>query len=98
MHPLAHVLIVLTAGFTASAIVSNIYRIVGASPETTSGDVVRVLVLLFAGPSEIFESAIDARLKGQWSATWFWLTISMVCYWSLVLGIIVLQVARALAA
>ena len=98
MHPLATVLIVLTAGFTASAIVANVYRMVGAAPETTSGDFVRVLVLLFAGPSEIFEIAIDARLNGQWSATWFWLTISMVCYWSLVLGMIVLQGAKALTA
>ena len=98
MHPLANVLIALTAGFTASAIVANIYRIIGYGPETTSGDFVRGPVLLFAGPSELFESAIDARLKGEWSAIGFWLTISMVCYWSLVLGILVLQVAKVLTA
>jgi hypothetical protein len=88
MYTVTTVLIVLTAGFTASAIVANLYRIAGFVPETTSGHVFRLMVLTIAGPSEIFETAVDARINGQWSALGFWLVIAAVCYWSLILGII----------
>jgi VIT1/CCC1 family predicted Fe2+/Mn2+ transporter len=97
MQSLATVLIVLTAGFTASAIVANLYRIAGFDPETTSGHFVRVVVLMFAGPSEIFEHAIDARINQRWSALGFWLAIAAVCYWSLILGVVVLHGAKDLA-
>ena len=82
-------LLVLTSGFTASAIAANLYRISGFVPETTPGHFVRVCVLMFAGPSEMFESAITARMSRDSSAILFWLTISAVCYWSLVLGVVV---------
>src|SRR5689334_12877896 len=63
MHSLASFLLVLTSGFTASAIAANLYRISGFMPETTYGQFVRVCVLMFAGPSEMFESAITARMS-----------------------------------
>ena len=44
---------------------------------------------MFAGPSEMFESAITARISRDSSAVLFWLTISAVCYWSLILGVVV---------
>ena len=89
MHALFILMIVLTAGFTASAIVANIYRIAGCAPETTSGQFLRLMVLMVAGPSEIFETAVEARINGQWSALGFWLVIAAICYWSLILGVIV---------
>jgi hypothetical protein len=91
MHTVTTVLIVLTAGFTVSAIVANIYRIAGFTSETTSGHVLRLAVLMIAGPSEIFESAIEARINGQWSALGFWLVITAVGYWSLIIGDIVVS-------
>jgi hypothetical protein len=99
MQSLAFVLIVLTSGFTASAIAANLYRIGagGFVPETTLGHFLRVVVLMFAGPSEIFESAVQARINREWSALGFWLTIAGVSYWSLLLGFIVIHGARDLA-
>jgi hypothetical protein len=94
MDALTEVLIVLTAGFTASAIIANLYRIAGFEPETTFGHFIRVVVLMFAGPSEIFENAIDARISGRWSAIGFWLAIAGICHWSLVLGLAVLHGAN----
>jgi hypothetical protein len=91
MHALTTVLIVLTAGFTASAIAANLYRISGFESETSSGHCLRLAVLMVAGPSEIFETAVDARITGQWSGLGFWLVISAVCYWSLILGLIVVN-------
>ena len=89
MQSLASFLLVLTSGFTASAIAANLYRISGFMPETTYGHFVRVCVLMFAGPSEMFESAITARMSKEQSAMLFWLTISAVCYWSSILGLVV---------
>jgi hypothetical protein len=91
MHTVTTVLIVLTAGFTASAIVANLYRIAGFTPETTSGHALRLAVLMIAGPSEIFETAVEARINGQWSALGFWLVIAAIGYWSLILGLIVVN-------
>ena len=94
MDSLTNVLIVLTAGFTASAIIANLYRISGFVPETTGGHFLRVVVLMFAGPSEVFETAVDARIKGQWSAMGFWLAIAGICHWSLVVGLAVVHGAK----
>ena len=91
MDSLSDVLILLTAGFTASAIIANLYRISGFVPETTGGHFLRVVVLMFAGPSEMFESAVDARISGRWTATGFWLAIAGICHWSLVLGLAVIH-------
>lgn len=96
MNALASVLILLAAGFTASAIAANLYRIADFSSETTFGHFVRVVALMFTGPSEIFESAIDARMSGRWGAIGFWLAISGVCYWSLILGLAVIHGANEL--
>ena len=92
MRTLASFLIVITSGFTASAIVANLYRIGGFEPETTSGHFFRVLVLMFAGPSEIFESAVTAphrRASGMRSGSGW--RSPAVCYWSLLLGTIVIH-------
>ena len=94
MDALTEVLILLTAGFTASAIIANVYRIVGFVPETTFGHFLRVVVLMVSGPSEMFESAIDARVSGQWSAMGFWLAIAGICHWSLIVGLAVIHGAN----
>lgn len=96
MHSLAWVVLVLTSGFTVSAIVANLYRISGFAPASISGHFVRVVILMFAGPSEIFESAITARMKREGTAFGFWLTIIGICYWSLVLGLAVVHGAEDL--
>ena len=94
MDALSEVLIVLTVGFTASAIVANLYRIVSFEPETSFGHFIRVAVLMITGPSEMFESAIDARINGRWSAAGFWLAIAGICHWSLILGLAVVHGAK----
>ena len=98
MNPVTTVLIVLTAGFTVSAIAANLYRIGGFVPETTSGLALRLAVLMIAGPSEIFETAVEARINGQWSAFGFWLVIAGICHWSLILGVIAVTAAKRLLA
>lgn len=94
MQSFGSFLLVITSGFTASAIAANLYRIGGLEPQTTPGHFFRVLVLMFAGPSEMFESAIEARISGRWGAVGFWLAMAGICYWSLVLGLAVIYGAK----
>ena len=94
MNTFVFFLIALTAGFTASGIVANLYRIADFTAETTLGHFLRVVILMFSGPSEIFEWAVEARMSGRWTAVGFWLAISGVFYWSLVLGLAVIHGAN----
>jgi hypothetical protein len=98
MQSLALFLLVLTSGFTTSAIAANLYRISGLVPETTYGHIIRVCVLTLAGPSEMFETAITARINRESSPMWFWLMVSATCYWSCILGLAVTLAVKRLSA
>ena len=93
MHSLSLFLIVITAGFTASGIIANLYRISGLKLEGTFGDVAWAAIVVFAGPNMIFECAMQGRIQKTWSAMAVWLVVAATCYWSMALGFIVLQLA-----
>ena len=96
MTPLLLIFFAITAGFTVSAIVANLYRLSGAKAEDSSGQTIRLVVMVVAGPSVIFENAMRGLLARQWPLTAFLLVALGVLYWSLVLGLLVLSVALAL--
>jgi hypothetical protein len=83
----------VTAGFTASAITANLYRIAGIKAESTGSKVFRSAVLILAGPSVLFESAMRGFIGRTWHPVSFWLAATVVLYWSLGLGLLLLQVA-----
>jgi hypothetical protein len=93
MHALWVMLFSITAGFTASAITANLYRVVGIKAESTGSKLFRSAVLIVAGPSVLFESAMRGFVKKTWDPVSFWLAAMVVFYWSLGLGLFVLQVA-----
>jgi hypothetical protein len=90
------VLFAIAAGFTLSGIVANLYRICGFDPETRGGSILRLIVLIFAGPIVVIEAALRGRAKKEWTATFFWLVAAGMTYWSLALGLLVLDVAISL--
>jgi len=93
MQSLCLVLFSIAAGFTLSGIVANLYRVCGFKPETRNGAILRVIVLIVAGPTVIFEAAIRGRAKKEWTASFFWLVTAGLAYWSLALGLFVLEIA-----
>ena len=93
MDSLWLVLFTITAGFTVSAIIANLYRLLGFRAEERSGRVWRVAVLVIAGPSVIFEMAMRGFLAKEWTPSTFWLATAMLAYWSLAVGLLVLEVA-----
>ena len=98
MSPLLLIFFSMTAGFTISAIVANLYRLSGAKADDSSGRTIRLMVMVVAGPSVIFENAIRGLLAKQWPVMAFVLVALGVAYWSLVLGLIVLNIVSALQA
>ncbi len=90
------VLFAMTAGFTASGIIANLYKLlVKAKPGTTPARVVYLAVMVIAGPSVLFENAANSLRKKACSKLAFWLAAAIVAYWSLAIGLFVLDFALA---
>ncbi len=83
------------AGFTASGVLANLYRLVAKKPETTGGRIGYVAVMVVAGPNVLFENAATAFRAKDCSSFAFWLAASISAYWSFALGMIVIQVGLA---
>lgn len=96
MHGLWLMIFALTAGFTASGIAANLYRLSGARADTTAGWWVRAVVLSVAGPSVIFESAMKGFLAKEWRPATFWLVTGAIAYWSLALGLFAIEIATTM--
>jgi hypothetical protein len=92
MDSLWLVLFATTAGFTASGIVANLYRACGFATQSQTARIARAVVMIFAGPSVIFEMAIRGLFKKEWSRAFFWLVAAGLAYWSLALGLLVMDV------
>ena len=93
MHGFFLFMFALTAGFTASGIIANIYRVCGFKAQNTTGRVFQAAVLVVAGPNVLFEKAMRGLLQKEWKPITFWLVSAGVFYWSLALGLLVLEIA-----
>ena len=97
LHDLYVVLFATTAGFTASGITSNLYRLaVGKRSGSGLGRMSYLLVMVVAGPSVLFDSAAKSWRGKSCSGLAFWLAAAIAGYWSLGIGLLVVQVALAL--
>jgi hypothetical protein len=95
-HDIIVVLYAVTAGFTASGIVSNLYRLVTAGRKEGFGRTVYYSCMVLAGPTMLFENAAKARREKNCSTLAFWLAAAVAGYWSLALGLFILEFALAL--
>jgi len=91
------VLFATTAGFTASGILANLYRlIVGDKPDSSSMQSLYVAVMVIAGPSVLLENAASAFKAKSCSRTAFWLAAAIAGYWSFAIGLFVMNLSLAL--
>jgi hypothetical protein len=65
----------------------------GFRVKTPRGELVRLAVLVVAGPSVIFEGALRGFSAKDWRPASFWLVTAGVLYWSLAIGLLVIDVA-----
>jgi hypothetical protein len=84
------------AGFTASGIVATIYRLAGLDPKTPRGKTIRIAIMVVAGPAMLFESAMRGLIDRRWPPTFFWLAAAGVAYWSLALGLFMIDIATSI--
>src|SRR5262249_52668022 len=85
------------AGFTASGIVATIYKICGLDPRTTPGKTVKIAIMVVAGPSMLFESAMKGFVDRRWPPVFFWLAAAGVAYWSLALGLFLIDIGTRIS-
>jgi hypothetical protein len=88
----------IAAGFTASGITASLYRLLAKDNVSSLGRAVYVAVMIFAGPTVLFENAAKAWRKKACSGVAFWLAATISGYWSLALGLLVIQLGMALRA
>lgn len=97
MHGLLVALFATAAGFTASGIIANIYRLLAKQkPDSTGERIVYLAVMTLAGPNVLFENAARAWRGKDCSAIAFWMAAAICGYWSFALGLFVLQIGLAI--
>ena len=84
------------AGFTASGILANLYRLIAKKPETTAGRMSYVAVMVIAGPNVLFENAATSFRAKDCSSFAFWLAAAISGYWSFALGMFFLQIGMSI--
>jgi hypothetical protein len=90
------VIFATAAGFTASGILANLYRLVANKPETTAARLGYVAVMVVAGPNVLFENAAKSFRAKDCSGFAFWLAASIAAYWSFALGLVVIAVGLSI--
>jgi hypothetical protein len=96
MNGLLLIVFAIAAGFTTSGIVANLYRLCGFGNESASQRALSAAVMVVAGPCMIFGTAVKGRTSNAWTPVAFWVTAALAFYWSLGLGLLVIDVARCL--
>ena len=96
MHDVLVALFAMAAGFTASGIVASVYRIFAKDTGSSLGRAVFIAVMILAGPTVLFENAARAWRQKSCSGVAFWLAAALSGYWSLALGLLVIQIGMSL--
>jgi hypothetical protein len=95
-HETAVFLYSITTGFACSGIVANLYHLLNGKKDRL-GRSVYLATMVVAGPSELFERSAKARHEKNCSWIAFLLAVAVAGYWSFVLGLLIIQIALALA-
>jgi hypothetical protein len=96
LHDAMVALFAMTAGFTASGIVANLYRLLVRKAEGIVARIAYVAVMVVAGPTVLFDNAARSWRTKACSGAAFWLAAAVCGYWSLALGLFVLELALSL--
>lgn len=93
MHQFVIFLFALAGGLTLSGIIANLYRIVGRKPDGKAQTVIYYGVMIFAGPSVLFENATKSFRAKDCSRVAYGFAIAIAGYWAFALGLVVLSFA-----
>ncbi|MBV9571565.1 MAG: hypothetical protein JO056_10035 [Alphaproteobacteria bacterium] len=94
-HDVAVLLFAITAGLTASGITANGYRLAESALKAKPSSTVYHISMVVAGPSVLLENAAKAWKEKSCSWIAFWLAAAVAAYWSLAIGLLIVEVALA---
>ena len=102
MGPFGTLLICIVAGFVTSKIIANFCLMITGQrgqlqfkPRTEVGRVLAIGVVTFTGPATLFDHSIAAQRTGSQPLPYLWMSLSLVLFWSYLLGLFVVQLALA---
>jgi len=95
-HSVVVVMFAMSVGFTASGIVANVYRLAAGPRQDAITRTAYYISMVIAGPNYLCAHAARALRARTCSHSAFWLAAAIAGYWSLALGLLVLNVALAL--
>lgn len=88
----------VSTGFVAAGLVGSIYRLVTSKPpsfqvwsESTVGQFMGVLTLIFAGPNVILRNALRAQVFENRPPVWLLLSAAIAMIWSFLSGVFLLS-------
>jgi hypothetical protein len=90
------ILFAIAAGFTASGIVANLYRLIAKKPASLGERIGYYAVMVVAGPNVLLSNATTSLRKKNCSRGAYWLAAAVTAYWSFVLGLFMLNMTMAL--
>lgn len=92
MQSLLLVLFAISAGLTLSGITANLYRLLANEPKSVIENCLYYAVMVFAGPSVLFDNATRTFRKKECSALGWAVALGLATYWAMILGAILLDV------
>ena len=95
-HDTAVLLFAITAGFATSGIVANLYRLLSGGRKEGFGRTAYYISMVVAGPNVLFEKAAQSWREKTCSRLVFWLAAMVAGYWSLVIGLLLIEIGLAL--
>lgn len=96
MHDGLVALFAVAAGFTASGIVACLYKFAEKQTRSSADRWLYILIMIFAGPTVLFENAARSWREKSCSSVAFGLATALAGYWSLAIGLLVIQIGLAL--
>jgi hypothetical protein len=87
------VLFAMAAGFTASGLVANTYRLLAKKAENPFQKTAYIAVMVVAGPNVLFENAAASVRAKSCSRVAFFLAAAVTAYWSFAIGLFILDLA-----
>lgn len=96
LYQIALVIFAIAAGFTASGIVTSLYRMVASKPKGGTAKAVHYAVMVVAGPNVLIENAAKSLKAKDCSKAAFWFATIVAGYWSMMLGLLVIQIGLSI--
>ena len=87
MHNFMLLLFSLAGGLTLSGIVANTYRIVASKPQSKGATAAYYGVMLFAGPSVLFENSTRSYRQKECTAIAYGFALALAGYWAFLIGL-----------